>query len=71
MYSTFKMVCGILTVFAAVCWGLMGFFNYDLMTQFFGRNLTGSWNAARIIYSAAGVAGVVMLLDLLGIIKRK
>ncbi len=71
MFTTFKLVCAGLTIFAALCWGLIGFFNYDLVAQLFGNDLLGTSNAVRILYAIVGVAGVVTLLDMFGLLSKK
>lgn len=38
-------------------WGLVGFFDFDLVAEIFGDGST----AARVVYAAVGVATVVML----------
>jgi uncharacterized protein len=46
----------VLAIIGAVNWGLVGFFNYDLVADLFGANSAVS----RIIYSLVGLAGVYL-----------
>lgn len=43
-----------LVVIGALNWGLVGFFDYDLVASIFGTAST----AARVIYGLVGIAGV-------------
>ncbi|WP_125154342.1 DUF378 domain-containing protein [Clostridium rectalis] len=44
----------VLVVIGAINWGLIGFFNFDLVAALFGTMSTFS----RIVYSLVGIAGV-------------
>ena len=44
-----------LIIIGAVNWGLIGFFQYDLVTSIFGPNLQV---ISRIIFAAVGLAGL-------------
>ncbi|MCR1839054.1 DUF378 domain-containing protein [Murimonas intestini] len=46
-----------LVIIGAINWGLIGFFNFDLVAFLFG-NMT--W-ISRIIYALVGIAGLYML----------
>lgn len=50
----------VLTIIGAINWGLIGFFQFDLVASIFGG---GSQSAAfaRIIYALVGIAGLVNL----------
>ncbi len=56
--STIQRIALILTVIGAVNWGLIGFFQYDLVASLFeSQNATLS----RIIYALIGLAGLINL----------
>lgn len=46
-----------LVITGAIVWGLVGFFNYNIVSAIFGDATVPS----RIIYSLVGIAGVAML----------
>ena len=48
----------VLTIIGAINWGLIGFFQFDLVAAIFGGQ-DGAF--ARIIYSLVGIAGLVNL----------
>lgn len=48
----------LLVVIGAINWGLIGFFNFDLVATLFGGGLQTAW-LPRIIYSLVGLAGIV------------
>ncbi len=52
-----------LVLIGALNWGLIGFFNFDLVAALFGGQ---SSFLSRIIYGLVGIAAIPMLLDLLG-----
>ncbi len=45
-----------LVIIGALNWGLIGFFNYDLVAAIFGGSFTAG---ARIVYALVGLAGLV------------
>lgn len=47
-----------LVLIGALNWGLVGFFNFDLVAAIFGGQ--AAWGS-RIIYAAVGLAGLYML----------
>ncbi len=51
-------LCLTLVIIGAVNWGLVGFFNFDLVTSVFGGSLY--W-IARIIFALVGLAGLYSL----------
>lgn len=55
----------ILTVIGAINWGLIGFFEFDLVEFLFGTMTTFS----RIIYGIIGICGIYMLTTI-GRIKK-
>jgi uncharacterized membrane protein YuzA (DUF378 family) len=56
--STIQRIALVLTIIGAINWGLIGFFQFDLVASIFGGQ-----NAAisRIIYGLVGVAGLINL----------
>jgi uncharacterized membrane protein YuzA (DUF378 family) len=56
--NTIQRIALVLTIIGAINWGLIGFFQFDLVASIFGGQ-----NAAfsRIIYGLVGVAGLINL----------
>jgi uncharacterized membrane protein YuzA (DUF378 family) len=56
--STIQRIALVLTIIGAINWGLIGFFQFDLVAAIFGGQ-----NAAlsRIIYGLVGIAGLINL----------
>lgn len=57
------VVCGItkaLLIIGALNWGLVGFFNYNLVAMLFGGSEMAT--AARVVFSLVGIAGVLALV---------
>lgn len=52
------VVCLILIIIGAVNWGLIGFFNLDIISVIFGNMSMIS----RIIYAVVGIAGIYSLV---------
>ncbi len=52
------IVCLILIIIGAVNWGLIGFFNLDLVSLIFGHMSM----ITRIIFAVVGIAGVYSLV---------
>ncbi|MBI5272893.1 MAG: DUF378 domain-containing protein [Chlamydiia bacterium] len=50
-----RFVALLLVIIGALNWGLIGFFNYDLISSIFGGMSTG---AARFIFALVGLAGL-------------
>ncbi|MBE6007870.1 MAG: DUF378 domain-containing protein [Lachnospiraceae bacterium] len=55
---TLDWLCMTLMIIGSVNWGLVGFFNFDLVTSVFGGSLY--W-IARIIFGLVGLAGLYSL----------
>lgn len=53
-----KLIAYILVIIGALNWGLVGFFNFDLVAAIFG-DMTA---AARIIYALVGISAIIYLL---------
>ncbi|WP_234118577.1 DUF378 domain-containing protein [Clostridium hydrogenum] len=52
--KTLDIIALIFVVIGAVNWGLIGFFNFDLVSALFGTMSTFT----RVIYSIVGIAGL-------------
>ena len=52
-----KTIAYALVITGAIVWGLVGFFNYNIVSAVFGDATVLS----RIIYSLVGISGIVML----------
>lgn len=58
LLNTIQRLALILTIIGAINWGLIGFFQFDLVAAIFGGQNTA---LARIIYGLVGVAGLLNL----------
>ncbi|MBU5593827.1 DUF378 domain-containing protein [Amphibacillus sp. MSJ-3] len=56
--STFKRIALVLTVIGAINWGLIGFFQFDLVAFIFGGQGAA---LSRLLYSLIGLSGLVCL----------
>lgn len=57
-HSWYYYLLLIIVVIGGINWGLVGFFQYDLV-----QTITGGANmAARVVYDVVGVASVLLLL---------
>lgn len=61
------IVCLTLIIVGALNWGLIGFFNYDLVSAIFGGGLY--W-IARVIFAVVGLAGIYGLF-MYGHLRRR
>jgi len=53
----------VIATIGAINWGLIGFFNWNLVDAIFGGNLrTESSALSRVIYALVGIAGVAGLI---------
>lgn len=52
-----KIVCS-LAIIGAINWGLIGFFEFNLVAKILGDMTT----AARVVYGLVGLAGLMMLV---------
>lgn len=55
-------ICTIVTVIGGINWGMVGFFNFDLVAYLFG-NMTV---ITRIIYTFVGIAAIALILISVG-----
>lgn len=56
--STLQRIALVFTVIGAVNWGLIGFFQFDLVAAIFGGQNSA---LARIIYGIVGISGLIDL----------
>ena len=56
--STLQRIALVFTVIGAVNWGLIGFFQFDLVVAIFGGQNSA---LARIIYGIVGISGLINL----------
>ncbi|MFJ8355303.1 DUF378 domain-containing protein [Bacillus paramycoides] len=56
--STLQRIALVFTVIGAVNWGLIGFFQFDLVAAIFGGQNAA---LARIIYGIVGISGLINL----------
>ena len=53
-----RMISYALVITGAIVWGMVGFFNYNLVGAIFGGDAS---ILARIVYSLVGLSGIVLL----------
>lgn len=56
--ETLQKIALIFTIIGAINWGLVGFFDFNLVTSLF----KDSAMIARIIYSIVGICGIINIL---------
>jgi uncharacterized protein len=57
MMSAIQRIALVFTIIGAINWGLIGFFQYDLVAAIFGHTTA----LTRIIYGIVGIAGIINL----------
>lgn len=55
MFNFLKYLSYVLVIIGAINWGLIGFFDYDLVASIFGEMTTPT----RIIYGLVGVSAII------------
>ncbi|MFY2556450.1 DUF378 domain-containing protein [Corallococcus terminator] len=61
--STLAKVTAVLAIIGAINWGLIGFFNWNLVNAIFGGDTQGQASAlSRLIYCIVGLAGLALAL---------
>ena len=60
------VVAYVLVLIGAINWGLIGFFDFNLVARLFGDMSTIS----RIIYALVGLAGIYCIVSLPGMLRR-
>ncbi|HZH60116.1 MAG TPA: DUF378 domain-containing protein [Metabacillus sp.] len=56
--SAIQRIALVLTIIGAINWGLIGFFQFDLVAAIFGGQTSA---LSRIIYGLVGIAGLINL----------
>lgn len=56
--STIQRIALVLTIIGAINWGLIGFFQFDLVAAIFGGQDSA---LARIVYGLVGICGLINL----------
>ena len=54
--QTLQKVALALTIFGAICWGLIGIFEYDLIESIFGSTTS---IISKIVYSLIALSGII------------
>ena len=55
-----------LVIIGALNWGLVGFFNYDLVAAIFGGNKhPNSQKSSRVVYGLVGLSAIALIIILL------
>jgi len=60
-------IARLLVIIGALNWGLIGLFGFDLVAFLFGGQMS---LVSRIVYTLVGIAGVVLIGDLVGTRQR-
>ena len=58
MYNFLKYFSYILVIIGAINWGLIGFFNFDLVAYLFGEMTM----TTKIIYGLVGISAIISLI---------
>lgn len=58
MFNFIKYCAYFIVLIGAINWGLVGFFNFDLVAFLFGEMTT----VTRIIYAAVGISAIISLV---------
>lgn len=53
--ETLQKICLVITIIGAIVWGLIGLFDFNLVTTLFGADTI----VPRIIYTIVGIAGLI------------
>jgi hypothetical protein len=65
--KTLQSISLVLTIIGAINWGLVGLFDFNLVTTLFGDNTTGT----RLVYALVGLAGIINIGLLFDIFDRE
>ena len=57
--ETLQKVCLVFTIIGAIVWGLIGFFNFNLVSFIFGESVL-----TRIVYIIVGICGLINISTL-------
>jgi uncharacterized membrane protein YuzA (DUF378 family) len=61
-YSGLMKVLAIISIIGAINWGLIGFFNWNLVDAIFGGGPANHSALSRLIYAIVGLAGVALAI---------
>ncbi len=61
-----QKTCLVFTIIGAIVWGLIGFFNFNLVEWIFGQNIV-----SKIIYIIVGICGLINIGILFNHIEAK
>jgi uncharacterized membrane protein YuzA (DUF378 family) len=64
--ETLQKFCLVFTIIGALVWGLIGFFDFNLVTWIFGESIL-----AKIIYIIVGICGLINIGILFNHIETK
>jgi len=64
--ETLQKTCLVFTIIGAIVWGLIGFFDFNLVTWIFGESII-----SRIIYIIVGICGLINICLLFKYIEDK
>ena len=64
--ETLQKLCLVFTIIGAIVWGLIGFFDFNLVTWIFGESII-----SRIIYIIVGICGLINIGLLFNHIETK
>ncbi|MDD2490147.1 MAG: DUF378 domain-containing protein [Bacilli bacterium] len=65
--KTLQSISLVLTIIGAINWGLVGLFDFNLVTTLFGNDTTGT----RLVYALVGLAGIINIGLLFDIFDRE
>lgn len=64
--ETLQKLCLVFTIIGAIVWGLIGFFDFNLVTWIFGDSII-----SRLIYIIVGICGLINIVLLFRHIETK
>ena len=64
--ETLQKICLVFTIIGAIVWGLIGFFDFNLVTWIFGDSVI-----SRLIYIIVGICGLINIVLLFRHIETK
>lgn len=64
--ETLQKICLVFTIIGAIVWGLIGFFDFNLVTWIFGDSII-----SRLIYIIVGICGLINIVLLFRHIETK
>lgn len=64
---TLDVICAVLVIIGGLNWGLIGFFNFDLVAAIFGGQEAG---LSRLVYALVGLAALYQAVSVKAIQRR-